>query len=86
MSSLCGHKKKCKVEKEDVLESNIMFEILKQNIELMKQNNEFKELMIEQKNTIIPANNDELVAELLKQNNEFKELMLGKVFVTGIFK
>ena len=29
--------------------------------ELLKQNNEFKELLLEQKNTIIPANNDELV-------------------------
>ena len=77
--SLYTHKKKCNVEKKgNILEtnSNIMFEIL-------KQNNEFKELMLEQskyileqKNTIIPANNDELIAELLKQNNEFKELML----------
>ena len=74
-AGLWRHKKKCNVEKKennDVLEnnSNLMFELL-------KQNNEFKSLMLnilEQKNT--PANNDELVAELLKQNNEFKELML----------
>ena len=76
-SGLWRHKKKCNLEKieNNVIEPNVMFEILKQNIELMKQNNEFKELLMEQKNTPT-ANNDELVAELLKQNNEFKELML----------
>ena len=65
-AGLWRHKKKCNVEKTenkalDVM--NLMFELMKQNKELM------------QKNTPT-ANNDELVAELLKQNNEFKELML----------
>ena len=62
--SLYTHKKKCNVEKtENNNVMNLMFEILKQNKELM------------QKNTPT-ANNDELVAELLKQNKEFKDLML----------
>lgn len=86
---LWGHKKKCFILVQNQNNNNNsdikllidLFKLQMNNphnndviLELMKQNKEFKELIIEQKNT--PANNDELVAELLKQNNEFKELML----------
>ena len=83
--SLHVHKKKCNKTCVEEAQTSDIIELLKQVIqdktpnnimlEILKQNNEFKELLIEQKN-ILPANNDELVAELLKQNNEFKELML----------
>ena len=77
-SGLWRHKKTCKLEKIENNEENsgsLMFEIL-------KQNNDFKTLMLEQSKYILEqkntptANNDLIVAELLKQNNEFKELML----------
>ena len=84
-SSLCNHKKKCEYTKEndvgtenekeeDILNSsNLMLEIL-------KQNQEFKELMIEQNkqplNELPSDNKDMLIMELVKQNQEFKELMI----------
>ena len=78
-SGLWRHKKKCNVKKKEtvvletenkVLENNNVMNLM---FAILKQNNEFKELIIEKTPT---ANNDELVAELLKQNNEFKELII----------
>ena len=78
-TGLWRHKKKCNVEKNEnvvletenkVLENNNVMNLM---FAILKQNNEFKELIMEKTPT---ANSDDLVAELLKQNNEFKELML----------
>ena len=80
-SSLWNHKKKCSVniqptttecenadEEDDELHnnSNLILEIL-------KQNQEFKEMILEKP---VTDTNDSLIIELLKQNQDFKNLMI----------
>ena len=85
-SSLCNHKKSCNIEEKKSEEKNIEEkkseekgedeeDIIHNNIimEIMKQNQYFKELILEKG----PGDaTDSLVLELLKQNQEFKELMI----------
>ena len=80
-SGLCCHKKKCSVniqptttecenadEKDDELHNNSNL-----IIEILKQNQEFKEMILEKP---ITDTNDSLIIELLKQNQDFKNLMI----------
>jgi hypothetical protein len=80
-SSLWNHKKKCSVniqptttecenadEKDDELHNNSNL-----IIEILKQNQEFKEMILEKP---ITDTNDSLIIELLKQNQDFKNLMI----------
>ena len=53
-SGLWRHKKKCN-NSNDADMKNLVLEVVKSNTELQKQNNEFKELLIEQNKTIIDA-------------------------------
>jgi len=80
-SGLCCHKKKCSVniqpttkecenaaEEDDELHNNSHL-----ILEILKQNQEFKELILEKP---VTDTNDSLIIELLKQNQDFKNLMI----------
>ena len=53
-SGLWRHKKICKNSNDNNMK-NLVLEVVKSNTELQKQNQEFKELLIEQNKTIIDA-------------------------------
>jgi len=81
-SSLWNHKKKCIIESSviinDIEENDEEKNELQNNsnmiLEILKQNQEFKEMILEKP---IPADtNDSLIIELLKQNQDFKNLMI----------
>ena len=67
-STLCAHKKKCVIQNNtdnnDPIDSNLV-------VQLLKQNDEFKSLIIEQNKSIIEQNNKmiETVQEVCKSNN-----------------
>ena len=89
-AGLWRHKKKCTGEKEK--DQGIKLSITETDnsssssnnliIEVLKQNQEFKELLLEQckqpfsSSSQTPETNAALIMELLKQNNEFKELLI----------
>ena len=85
-SSFYRHKKKCSIknpikpnintecENVDDEEKNELQNNSNLILEILKQNQEFKELILEKP---IPADtNDSLIIELLKQNQDFKNLMI----------
>ena len=79
-TTLWRHKKTCIVEQPVIThdEENKNNDELNNNsnliIEILKQNQEFKEMILEKP---IPADtNDSLIIELLKQNQDFKNLMI----------
>ena len=59
----CKHNEPCEDDdnssQENVLLSNLILEVVKQNKELMKENGEFKDMMLEQ---------NKLVLEIAKKN------------------
>jgi len=86
MSSLWNHKKKCTVVQSD--EEPVTEELVGNGnliLEILKQNNDFKTMILEKQkqsqsftNEALSTtdNKDLLMMELIKQNQEFKELML----------
>ena len=79
-SGLCAHKKKCQINNQTTTtDENVNDEDdeLPNNshliIEILKHNQEFKELILEK---LSSNNHESLILEILKQNQEFKELMI----------
>lgn len=68
-SGLWRHKKICNYQEEDITSEEEKNEDLHM-IKIIKQNNEFKEVII----NLVNQNN-----ELIKQNNEFKELLVNLI-------
>ena len=52
-SSLCTHKKKCNTSVQDVDKDQLIIMLIKQNAELIKETSEFKNMMMEQQNTML---------------------------------
>ena len=77
-SGLWKHQKLCSIKINNTIENEVISsDNLPNNnliIEILKQNQEFKEMILEKP---IPADtNDSLIIELLKQNQDFKDLMI----------
>ena len=77
-SGLWKHQKLCSIKINNTIENEVISsDNLPNNnliIEILKQNQEFKEMILEKP---IPADtNDSLIIELLKQNQDFKNLMI----------
>ena len=76
-TTLWRHKKTCIVEQPVITPDEDDNDELQNNshfiLEILKQNQEFKELILEKP---VTDTNDSLIIELLKQNQEFKELMI----------
>jgi hypothetical protein len=76
-TTLWRHKKTCMVEQPIITTDDEDTELPNNSnliLEILKQNQEFKEMILEKP---IPADtNDSLIIELLKQNQDFKNLMI----------
>jgi len=79
-STLSAHKKKCVKQpyNNDIIDSNLVVQLLKQNDEIQKQNNEFKNIIIEQNNKIL---------EVCKNNNSNNTIINSnnKAFNLNVF-
>jgi len=74
MSSLCNHKKKClnqeKLAHDTPCQSNdIVSILLNQNMELIKQNQEFKDLILDQNKKILDIARDDKITNNTTNNN-----------------
>lgn len=67
MSSLCNHKKKCTFVKEE--NKDMMSMLLTQNMELIKQNQEFKDLILDQNKKILDIAKEGKITQNNTTNN-----------------
>jgi hypothetical protein len=69
-SSLCKHKIKClDIGDDKNIDNNILAQLIQQNISLITQNSEFKELLLEQNKQIIELSKDKSINNCNNNNN-----------------
>ena len=76
-SGLWRHKKKCEgspekdLQKPEPKENDIISKLIQQNMDLVSQNQEFKQMMIEQNKTIVELANKTTIVNNTTNNNKF---------------